>query len=359
MASISLCMIVKNEEAVLERCLRSILPAVDEIIIVDTGSTDRTREIAASFTDKVYSIPWQDDFAAARNVSFSYATQDYCMWLDADDVVPEDSLAALCKLKESLDADVVMLPYEIAFDEDGNATFHFYRERLIRRSLHLPWQGRVHEVITPQGNILRLPIPIQHRKLEVHDPDRNLRIFEKMQKEGTLSQPRELLYYGRELYAHGRYEDTIKVLKIFLDQKDGWLENRLDAYRLIADCQSMLGQEEEAFNTLTSSFWEAPPRAEACCRIGSLFMKKNDYKQAIFWYETALHLEKPEVNGTFLEEDYYGFLPAIQLCCCYYQIGELEKSKRYHRLSAMYRPHHPSVLYNERFFESQHLQEKG
>ena len=71
MASVSLCMIVKNEEDVLERCLESAAGLVDEIIVVDTGSTDRTREIAARFTSQVYDFPWQDDFSAARTASFS------------------------------------------------------------------------------------------------------------------------------------------------------------------------------------------------------------------------------------------------------------------------------------------------
>ena len=77
MSTISLCMIVRDEEDVLERCLNSAADLVDEIIIVDTGSTDRTREIAQKFTDKVLSFPWIDDFAAARNFSFSQATCDY------------------------------------------------------------------------------------------------------------------------------------------------------------------------------------------------------------------------------------------------------------------------------------------
>ena len=70
MVSVSLCMIVKNEEDVLERCLESAVDLVDEIIIVDTGSTDRTKEIAGRFTDQIYDFPWCDDFAAARNESW-------------------------------------------------------------------------------------------------------------------------------------------------------------------------------------------------------------------------------------------------------------------------------------------------
>lgn len=103
MISVSLCMIVKNEEDVLERCLKSVAGLVDEIIIVDTGSTDRTREIATHFTNQIFDFPWQDDFSAARNEAFSHASMDYCMWLDADDVFWEEDQKAFLNLKETLD----------------------------------------------------------------------------------------------------------------------------------------------------------------------------------------------------------------------------------------------------------------
>ena len=79
MATISLCMIVKNEEQVLARCLDSVADLMDEIIIVDTGSTDRTKEIAARYTDQIYDFAWIGDFSAARNFSFSKATMNTSM----------------------------------------------------------------------------------------------------------------------------------------------------------------------------------------------------------------------------------------------------------------------------------------
>ena len=89
MPSISLCMIVKNEERNLPRCLDSVQDLVDEIVIVDTGSSDATRAAALRYTHRVYDFPWRDDFAAARNFAFDQGTMDYLMWLDADDVLEE------------------------------------------------------------------------------------------------------------------------------------------------------------------------------------------------------------------------------------------------------------------------------
>ena len=82
---ISLCMIVKDEEQHLENCLNSIKELADEIIIVDTGSKDKTKEIAGKFTNKVYDFKWNDDFSEARNFSLSKATKDWILVLDADE----------------------------------------------------------------------------------------------------------------------------------------------------------------------------------------------------------------------------------------------------------------------------------
>ena len=127
MISISLCMIVKDEEKVLARCLDSVKDAVDEIIIVDTGSRDGTKEVAGGYTGYIYDFPWQDDFSAARNEAFSKASMEYCMWLDADDVLPGGSAEKLLQLKEELptDTDMVMMPYAAMGAED----FAFIKEK--------------------------------------------------------------------------------------------------------------------------------------------------------------------------------------------------------------------------------------
>ena len=101
MISISLCMIVKNEEDVIGRCLACVKDIVDEIIVVDTGSTDSTIEIVKKYTNQIYHFNWVDDFSKARNYAFSKASKDYIMWLDADDIILENDLTNLKQLKNN------------------------------------------------------------------------------------------------------------------------------------------------------------------------------------------------------------------------------------------------------------------
>ena len=192
MATISLCMIVKNEESVLGRCLDSALGVADEIIIADTGSSDATKETAARYTEQIFDVEWKDDFSAARNAAFARASMDYCMWLDADDVIQDSERQKLIKLKEELEPDVlaVMMKYATSFDSAGRPAFLFDRERLVRRDAGLMWEGRVHEVIDVQkglkggpggtagGRILYSDIRIDHRSVKQTYTKRNLNIYE-------------------------------------------------------------------------------------------------------------------------------------------------------------------------------------
>ena len=355
MITISLCMIVKNEEDVLKRCLESVCDTVDEIIIVDTGSTDSTKEIAGSFTENVYDFKWVDDFAAARNFSFSKATMQYCMWLDADDVLLEEDRKKLLLLKETLEPNtaVVMLPYHTGFDENGNITFSYYRERILKNHMGFVWQGAVHEAISPSGEIYYGNVAITHQKLHPSDPDRNLKIFEKLLSEGKTLEPRQQFYYARELYYHARYEEAITILRSFLEEGLGWIENHIDACKLLAQCYQLSGKKSEAFTALFRSFVYDTPRAEICCEIGRLMMEAGMDKQAIYWYECALCAQKPAYTGAFIEEDCYGYIPCIQLCVLQYRMGNIGLAREYNERAGQFKPMDKAYRFNCDFFANQ------
>jgi glycosyltransferase involved in cell wall biosynthesis len=349
--TISLCMIVRNEEDVLARCLESIRQAVDEIVIVDTGSTDQTVEIAKNYTNRIYNFDWIDDFAAARNFSFSKATCDYIMWMDADDIILPDDLSALLQLKENLDfsVDLVMMPYHSDFDSEGRPLFLYERERLFKREMHYRWQGEIHEAISPYGKILHSPVAITHRKERAADPDRNLRIFEKLLAKGKELDPRQQYYYARELAAHGRDREAVQWFSRFLDERMGWVENRIGACLDLAGCLERLGESEQAMETLARSFAYDLPRPEICCGLGRIWMQKLDYHQAIYWYERALHCAPPNKNS-FCQPDYWDFIPYLQLCVCYEHLNRRSDALFYHEKAKRLKPRHPSVQYNETYF---------
>lgn len=354
MSTISLCMIVKNEEDVLARCLESISDLVDEIIIVDTGSTDKTRDIAKQFTDKVYDFVWIHDFAAARNYSFSLAQMEYCMWLDADDVILEDDRQVFIKLKNELSNEIfaVQMKYHTAFDKQGKPTFSYFRERLIRNHAGMLWKGAVHEVIETAGKVIHWECAVTHRKEHPTDPDRNLNIFLRLIENGTKLEPRQQFYYGRELYYHQKYKEAVTVFEQFLSDGNGWIENNIDACRHCAYCQYALEHEQDALRSLLHSFVYDSPRAETCCDIAKHFFDRNQFQIAIDWYKTALHCHRKDDNGGFVSSDCYDYLPCIQLCVCFSRLGDYEKALAFNELAANFKPEDAAVLWNREYFTS-------
>ncbi len=355
MATISLCMIVKNEEKVLERCLESIYDAVDEIIIADTGSTDSTKSIALKYTPLVFDFEWVDDFSAARNFSFSKATKDFVMWLDADDILTKDNKEKLIHLKKSLNGiNAVMMKYNTAFDENGNPTFSYYRERLISRAIHPVWKGKVHEAIEYSGVTIYSDIEINHKSIKTHYSTRNLDIYEKQLSDGIKMTARDTFYYGRELYYHKEFDRAINTLNCFLNDNDGWSENKIEACKILSFCYLETGDNAKALHTLFASFAYDNPRAETCCIIGSIFMKLNQYPKAIYWFELALTQKPKDVSGAFVDINAYGYLPCIQLCVCYDKLGAYKKAEEYNLKAGTYRPDSKAYMHNLNYFKDLH-----
>ena len=354
MKTISLCMIVKNEEAILDRALSSIKDVVDEIIIVDTGSTDKTKDIAFNYTNKVFDFKWNNDFAQARNYAFSKATCEYCMWLDADDVVLPKDKEALLKVKESLDGSVsvVMMKYHTQFDANDNPTFTYYRERLLRRSDNFKWEGFIHEVISPKGKIEYSDVAITHKKDKPSDSKRNLMIFDQKLRKGYHFLPRELFYYARELYYHNYYHDAIKQFTKFLNTKQGWKENNISACQFLGYCYHALHDTPTAISWLLNSLYYDTPRAEICCDLGQYFYELKAYQQAIYWYAVALSCTRDDTSGAFVLPDCYDYIPNIQLCLCYDALKQYDTANFYNELAGKCKPNDPAYLYNKKYFES-------
>lgn len=184
MDTISLCMITKNEEDVLSQCLESIKTLVGEILIVDTGSTDRTIDIAETFGAKIYQHPWEDDFSKHRNQSISYASGDWILIMDADEVIAKRDLDRIRKIIETVCADgffftlrnyeraanmanVALNPGDYEEGEDFPGFIGCDLIRLFRNDPAIYFTGQVHETVTQsiiQSNRITFNtgIPIHH-----------------------------------------------------------------------------------------------------------------------------------------------------------------------------------------------------
>lgn len=153
-AKVSLTMIVRNEEHNLPRCLESVRGLFDEVVLVDTGSTDRTKEIALQFGARVIDFTWIDDFSAARNISLDNATGDYVFWLDADDILSPHERNKLETLLNNLNVEHKQA-YVVRCASAQLVVDHV---RLFPRLAAIRWAYRVHEQILPSLQQANIPV---------------------------------------------------------------------------------------------------------------------------------------------------------------------------------------------------------
>lgn len=342
--TLSVCMIVRDEEAVLARCLNSLKDAADEIVIVDTGSTDATPAIARQFTDRIFSFPWTDDFSAARNASFGHARGELLMWMDADDVIEPDMLPRLLALKTRFGAENA----DMAVCKYGNGGCVYFRERVVRRAAAFRWEGRVHECISPRGKVIRDEFTVTHLGSPKPRGARNLHIYQKWRAEEPLG-GRDLFYYGRELYYNRLYTEAAAVLEEML-AGEGWYVNKIEACRVLADCYAAKGEREHALDALLRAFRYGCPRGGVCYAIGRNLQESGRYREAIWWYERALGCPDRSTEGDFDLPEERTLFPLLGLTYCHYALGEEDEARACHERAAAIAPDHPSVVHNTAFF---------
>ncbi len=355
MITVSLCMIVKNEEHTLPICLHSAQMIADEIIIVDTGSLDNTKAVASTFTPHVFDFEWINDFSAARNFAFSKASQEYILWMDADDILLDEDAQKFQTLKQvlSADTDVVMMRYTTARDEQGKPLFTYFRERLVKRARGFLWHEPVHEYIALGGKIIESDIAITHNKpRDTISSDRNLRIYEALlARDGSLS-PRGQYYYARELHDHGRTQDAIAAFTLFLEGGRGWAEDNIASCVALGKLYRQQLQPDLALPALFRSFLYDTPRAETCCHIGYCMKDKLNYPLAAYWFEQALHAPSPASSWGFTQPEYAGYIPAMELAVCYDILNDVEKADAFNEQAALFNPDSAAVASNRAYFRN-------
>ncbi|MGH0792372.1 tetratricopeptide repeat-containing glycosyltransferase family 2 protein [Bacillus cereus] len=341
MVTISLCMIVKNEEAVLERCLQSVKGIPDEIIIVDTGSTDTTKKIATQWTKHVYDFKWVYDFAAARNEAFRHATKEYIFWLDADDVLKPEDAKKLRMLKNVLhpEVDGVSMKYHADFDAQGNVTGSVIRHRLFKREKGYRWTGIVHEhvEVAPTDTVWASDVVVTHQPLDVKRSIRNLDLYERYLKRGGTLTPHDLFHYGRELSMHERYDEAIDIFEQYLDTPGIAPDIRLFILNELASCYYFVENVQKEQEISVQSLLYAMPQPIFCCRIGEAFLQKNDVQTAIFWYELALQVP---ITYSWSQDKiaFRTWYPHKQLGMCYEGLQQVDKAIHHYEQVLTYLP---------------------
>ncbi|GEM_PF-1671876 len=217
---ISLCMIVRDEEANLPRCLASVAGKVDEIVVVDTGSRDRTVDIARSFGAKTFSFEWCDDFAAARNESLRHATGDFILWIDADDELVERHAGALRRLRARSGEWGWFLDVHCPASDQAPETTVVRQWRLFPRAAGVHFEGRIHEHPVAPRVIRAEDVGVQDEVHVVHwgytasgeamrrRLERNRRLIERCIADEP-HQPRHYFNLGCQLVAEGQDERAL------------------------------------------------------------------------------------------------------------------------------------------------------
>lgn len=349
--TLSVCLIVKNEQDVIARCLDCVKKFADEIVVADTGSTDNTRDIVKEYTSKVYDFEWCDDFSSARNFAFGMAEGDLVMWLDADDVITDENCEKIKTLKQNFaDYDMAVLPYAAGFDGE-TPTFVYNRERIFRRSAGYRFEGAVHEAVVPSGRILYSDAIIYHKKIKSGDALRNLRIYQKLISSGEKLSGRQKFYYGRELMYNKMYHECISVLEDFLSG-EGWKINKSEACYNLYQAYNEIGDSEKAYGALLKSLLFVPPDSRFCCTMGDKFLSDGDDCSAIYWFERALTADDAEKEGGFTDKDFGGFIPLMQLCVLYDRAGDVKKAFAMNELAGKIKPDNVNFLNNKKYFEN-------
>jgi tetratricopeptide (TPR) repeat protein len=306
-STVSLCMIVKNEEKFLEGCLLSVKDIVDEIIIVDTGSTDRTKEIAGSFNAKIYDFEWQDDFAKARNESLRHAAGDWVLYLDADERIAGGQEKLFSRLVDRKKAGAYNVWIEGSYTyQDDTVVQRFAYVRLFRRRPSVLFEGTVHEQINP--SLIKAGIGIepcslviehlgygQGYDIVVEKAKRNCRILRhQVEQEPKNAYARYQL--GNTLSVLGEYDEAYIVLRDALDFQSLDASVAACAWNLLAEIDARKNRYEDTVHDAQQSircahYQQLGPWFLACGYLG-----KEQYPEALEALNSMETMKLPSVG---------------------------------------------------------------
>lgn len=342
MINISLCMIVKNESDILRRCLDSYKSIADEIIIIDTGSTDNTKEIAGEYTDKIYDYVWEDDFAKARNFAFSKASCDYIFSADADEMLDAANQLALLQLKSVLlpEIDIVQMKYVNCVK--GNSVYNSRKElrpKLFKRLRTFEWISPIHETIRLNPVVFDSDIEIMHMPQQSHSK-RDFNTFVKALDKGVRLENYVVTMFCKELWSTGDEEDFRELLPVYEKYMTTYTDESCfkEVSCILARMYRLAGMKDAFFKVVLKQVADNPP-SEICLELGDYYLSLKDYEEAVLWYINAAYETQP-----VLDIHAGGDTPLKQLAICYDMLshsmndaGDTEAAETYNGLANDYR----------------------
>ena len=293
---LSLCMIAKNEEAFIGDCLASIREIVDEIIVVDTGSTDRTIEIAESYGAKVFHYPWQGDFASARNESLAHASGDWILVLDADEMVPAEGHTELRHAIRNKENVGYALVIENLLGEEGQEYQTALIFRLFQNRPDIRYEGIIHEQAMLAAQRTGLPIRNLHTRI-IHRGYLNQYVLERDKYQRNLAillrqveeEPRNPYVYfnlGQTYKLLERYDESEQAYRDCLRLLDELKESPttpywLTAYFSLADLFRLTGEIEKGLEVAEEGLRRYPEAADILFTKGLLLTAAGRFQEAI------------------------------------------------------------------------------
>jgi len=356
---ISFFCIARDEEDKIGTMLASVADYVDEIVVVDTGSIDKTKEVAEKYADKIVDFEWIDDFSAARNFAMEQCTHEIIFWLDCDDtLINGDKLRenALVLFDDPRNGGAFMI-YQYAFDDSGNCTMEHWKMRLFRKNT-FTWGGKIHEDPLVKWDCQRKKISelwVKHHKefdASKESSDRNLKILLSEYEANKDEPDPRILFYLANTYSGMNEND--KAIE-FYDQHftlSGWDEERYVGLMAKADCLIRKNLFSEAIDVYLQGIKLIARLPDAFFGIGQCYLSMACFEKTEEWIDLGFQIikknGKPDTE-VLVNPRRYDLYPIMVLEDAYMQQGKIEKALPLIEKIIQFMP--DSDMYKERLYE--------
>jgi len=335
---LSLCMIVKNEERFLRACLESVRDVVDEMIIVDTGSTDETVAIGESFGAQVFREEWKNDFATARNQSIEHATGEWILVMDADERLHEEDQALVRELLTHRDeADGFYINILDYFSVDDVRTFPgvlrlfqngpLRYKGVVHEDLDFAWLGRTAKLF--QSAVRFNHVGYMSAVMDFKEKhERNLVLM----KEVVKARPKDafaMFNLGREYYRMDMWEESCRVLRdaYELIGKKPFSPFFAMGVQLLSQSHLLNGNIQESLRWLREGIRRAPGFTDLPFRVGDIYAQMRNYPEAISYFEKCVALGDTVAYPSRIGVGTH--LAACELGAMYRDMGDLETAREW------------------------------